>query len=353
MRDESASDSLIENAVTRLLERHCTPEQLKAAEGTWNEGLWHELEDSGFARALLPGDADVPLAEALRIVRLAGRYGAPAPLVETLLVHYVSAAAELPAPEGPLSVAPVSAFQQPTLEPAGNSWRLSTTLARVPWGRYAAAVLVPVRRGDKECVTLLSAKALKVTRLDENLAREPRDTLACDVVVPAEAVAALPSGMLGTFNLGAALRVLQIAGALDRVLHLTVAYAQERKQFGRPIGKFQAIQQNIAILAAQVAASRAAANLMESLVGAGCGAYGVAAAKLRSNEAATVASKLAHQVHGAMGFTQEYPLHFATKRLWSWRDEFGSEAQCGAQLGTAARARGAQGLWEFITAELG
>jgi len=88
-------------------------------------------------------------------------------------------------------------------------------------------------------------------------------------------------------------------------------------------------------------------------VGAGCGAYGVAAAKLRSNEAATVASKLAHQVHGAMGFTQEYPLHFATKRLWSWRDEFGSEAQCGAQLGTAARARGAQGLWEFITAELG
>jgi acyl-CoA dehydrogenase len=152
--------------------------------------------------------------------------------------------------------------------------------------------------------------------------------------------------------MGAALRVMQIAGALAAVLELTVEYAQQRRQFGRPIGKFQAIQQSIAVMAANVATALTAADSFGENILRGEGRFSIAAAKLRANEAATVASKLAHQVHGAMGFTQEYGLHFLTKRLWSWRDEFGNENVWGRRLGEEVCRRGPDRLWDFITSEM-
>jgi acyl-CoA dehydrogenase len=149
------------------------------------------------------------------------------------------------------------------------------------------------------------------------------------------------------------MRVLQMTGALDAVLRLTVQYVQDRKQFGRALGKFQAVQQNIAIMAANIAAARSAANSVTRVVAEAGSDFAIGAAKLRTNEAATIAAKIAHQLHGAMGFTQEYPLHFLTKRLWSWRDEFGNENVWSARLGSAACARGADNLWAFITSEMG
>jgi acyl-CoA dehydrogenase len=55
-------------------------------------------------------------------------------------------------------------------------------------------------------------------------------------------------------------------------------------------------------------------------------------------------------VHGAIGFTYEHSLHFATRRLWSWRAEFGSESGWAVELGRRVAARGADALWSDITA---
>jgi acyl-CoA dehydrogenase len=149
--------------------------------------------------------------------------------------------------------------------------------------------------------------------------------------------------------LGAVMRSAQMAGALQSVLAMSVQYASERVQFGRPIGRFQAVQQNLAVLAGQAAAATAAAEAGIEAAG-DADALAVAAAKIRAGEAAGIGAAIAHQVHGAIGFTQEHRLHYSTRRLWSWRDEFGNEAYWARRLGARLAAAGADRLWQSITA---
>ena len=141
-----------------------------------------------------------------------------------------------------------------------------------------------------------------------------------------------------------------MAGALEAVLALTVQYANDRVQFGRPIGKFQAVQQQLAVLAENVAAAGViAAAAVEAAAGKGDPAFAIAVAKARVGEAAGKVAEIAHQVHGAIGFTHEHRLHHLTRRLWSWRDEFGVESEWQQELGRLAAARGADGLWPLLT----
>ena len=149
---------------------------------------------------------------------------------------------------------------------------------------------------------------------------------------------------------GAAVRLQQMAGALETILEQSVQWALDRSQFGRPIAKFQAVQHNLATLAGEVAAAGAAADLAaEACAGPELGAAEVAIAKVRAGEAAGTGAAIAHQVHGAMGFTYEHTLHHATRRLWSWREEFGNETVWATRLGRMVAAQGADRLWPFIT----
>jgi alkylation response protein AidB-like acyl-CoA dehydrogenase len=131
---------------------------------------------------------------------------------------------------------------------------------------------------------------------------------------------------------------------------MTVQYAQDRVQFGRPIARFQAIQHNLAVLASQAAAAGAAADVAAEAVADGVRIPAIAAAKTRAGEAAGIGAAIAHQVHGAIGFTYEHRLHFFTKRLWAWRDEYGSEAEWSSRLGQHMAVAGADRLWAEITA---
>jgi acyl-CoA dehydrogenase len=144
-----------------------------------------------------------------------------------------------------------------------------------------------------------------------------------------------------------------MSGALERAMDLAVGYAQERVQFGRPISKFQAVQQNLAVLAGQTAAAVAAANVGIEALGKTDPereTFLIAVAKTRVGEAATLACEIAHQVHGAIGFTKEYALQLSTRRLWSWREEFGPDPEWAARVGSYACANGADNLWEMLTA---
>jgi len=218
----------------------------------------------------------------------------------------------------------------------------------VPWGAAAAHVVALAEGGDRTMIALVPKGAGRVTA-DRNLALEPRDTLTFEgAAVAAAAPARVASDAAVLY--GAMVRAAQMAGALESLLEQSVRYATERKQFGRPIGNFQAIQHNLALLAGHVAAAGIAAEHAFVAADRGEPRLAVAAAKVRAGEAAGLGAGIAHQVHGAIGFTYEHSLHFATRRLWSWRAECGSESQWAQFLGRTIATQGAERLWADLTA---
>lgn len=133
--------------------------------------------------------------------------------------------------------------------------------------------------------------------------------------------------------LAAAVAAARMAGAVARLQDMTVEYAGARRQFGREISKFQAIQHQIAVLAEEVMAARMAAQA--AFVGAPLeiAPLRAAAAKFRAGQAAQAVSAIAHAVHGAIGVSQEHALHLYTRRLQQLRLAHGGEAYWARRLG--------------------
>jgi acyl-CoA dehydrogenase len=152
------------------------------------------------------------------------------------------------------------------------------------------------------------------------------------------------------FRVSAAMRAAQMAGALDAALALSVGYTRERKQFGKPLAAFQAIQQQLAVLTEEAAAANMAAAAAFRALDRGEASFECACAKLRANIAAGIGAPIAHQVHGAMGFTKEYALQKFTKPLWAWRSEFGNDRHWAGELGLRIAARGPENFWSDLVA---
>ena len=306
--------------------------------------MWQRLEEAGLTLAGVPEDAGGSgggLDEAALVVRVAGRHAAPGPIAETgLLAGWLLAAAGLAVPKGTLTAAAGGTL---ALRRDGDGWVLDGAAPRVPWAR--AAGWIAVLAGGQVALVPLERATLS---LSANLAGEPRDDVAfAGVRLDAAQVGAVGAEVDAEAfeRRGALARAAASAGALERILELTVQYAGEREQFGRPIGRFQAVQHEIALLAGEVVAARAAVDAAIERPDL----LHVASAKIRAGEAATRATEIAHQVHGALGFTEEHRLHRFTLRLWAWRDEFGSEERWARALGERVAAGGGDGLWLLLT----
>jgi acyl-CoA dehydrogenase len=343
------TDNIIVDTATRIFQDLCEPNTVNEAEkGEWPKALWDALEESGLTLAWVPDDlggAGATLADGFAVLRVAGRFAAPVPLAETLMAGWLLAQAGIAVPSGPLTIAPVHADGRIALAADGT---LSGRARRVPFARNARHIAVLVRRGGDPAVALVTAAGLPISQ-STSLAGEPRDDVSFDGVVPEAArPVAVDEDRLVSF--GAAVRLQQMAGALEKILEQSVQYALDRSQFGRPIAKFQAVQHNLATLAGEVAAASAAADAAaEACSLPEIAISEVAIAKVRGGEAAGTGAAIAHQVHGAMGFTYEHSLHHATRRLWAWREEFGNEAVWAARLGRMVAERGADEFWPFIT----
>jgi len=175
-----------------------------------------------------------------------------------------------------------------------------------------------------------------------NLAGEPRDTIA----LPGDAEdAALKNDPYAQL---AVARANLMAGSLQTMLDLGILFATERVQFGRPISKFQAIQHALAIVAAEVAAARRAADAAVDAYDSERFVSEVAATKARVGEAVTIAAEQIHQIHGAMGYTHEHRLHHFSRRAWAWRDEYGNEFFWQTKIGQHLAGLGADAVWDFI-----
>src|SRR3954447_14713062 len=324
-------DTILYDSALRLFGDHVSSQLLNAADsGAWPEALWRAVDEAGYLDVLAEGTGG--MVEAVAILRAAGHHAAPVPLPETMLARWLCALSGIEAPTGPLSIA----LAEPD-DPA--------RYAPVPWGGVVEALAIV----SDSSFSLVARDRLRF-QAGTSLAGEPRDLLTAtgeghSAPLPNAVSADLVRGV------GALMRAAQMAGAMEAVLGLATTYANDRVQFGRPIGKFQAIQQQLALLAEEAAAAlvaveSAAISLAEGRQSA---ELALAAAKIRAGEAAGAVTEIAHQVHGAIGFTEEHFLHNLTRRLWSWRDEFGDESYWAGLLGRRIAASGGAGLWPLIT----
>lgn len=297
---------------------------LRAVEaGEWPAALWAALEEQGLTLALVPeaqGGVGLSWGDAAALWQVLGRHGAPVPLGEAMLAARLLADAGIEVPDGMLA-----------LSMGGPA----------PFGRHASRLVLA--EGGR--VALHHAAAADH---GANLGREPRDRMAPG---PAIARGRTEHGRAPLLGL-ALLRAAQMAGALEAVLAQAVEWANTRRQFGRAIGKFQAVQQQLAAMAAEVAAASVAAAAaaraadVRGLEGAG---FEIACAKVVAGEAATQGAATAHQVFAAIGITEEHGLHHLTRRLWSWREEAGTERAWAEELGRTAIGWGGD-FWAELTA---
>ncbi|NMH99920.1 acyl-CoA dehydrogenase family protein [Pseudonocardia acidicola] len=350
---------LVAEAVGELLRDRCTQETVAAAEQSgWAPELWDALAAGGFPWISVDedaGGAGGSVAEACAALEQAGRYAAPVPLAETgLLAGWLLSRAGLEVPTGPASTAPGKPITLRRNRSGHNrsDWIASGSVARVPWAREASRLAL---LGRAEGITVVVSIDPALARIEPgtNLAGEPRDTVHLDGVPIADAdVAAAPTGVDrdALVRRGALSRAALIAGAAGRILDITVTYTGERVQFGRPVARFQAVGAHLVRLAEQTEAVRMAARVAaaNSRAGGGPSFFDVAATKTVASEAAGVIAAAAHQATGAMGMTREYELGQLTRRLWSWREEYGGERWWSTRLGGALAEAGAAALWPTI-----
>jgi len=291
--------TILGDAVTRLFTDLVTKDLLESAEtGTWPGALWQAVEENGLTWPLVPeskGGAGGSWGDAFVVARAAGRHAVPLPIAETIVGSWLLSTSGLDVPSGPLTIAPVHREETLRLARAGGGWRLSGTAARVPWGRAAGHVVVVTEAEGRSMVALAARGGGEITT-DQNLAREPRDTLAFEA---APVVAAAPAGRgipaRAVWLHGALVRSAQMAGGLDYLLRQASQYATERRQFGKPIGSFQVIQQNLAVLAGHTAAAGTAAANAFRAADRGDAAFEIAVAKVRVGEAAGIGAQIAHR----------------------------------------------------------
>ncbi|WP_419897314.1 acyl-CoA dehydrogenase family protein [Roseomonas sp. USHLN139] len=300
---------LLAEAASELFSRHCPPALVRRLrQGGTDDGLWARIEEAGFLDALRPeaaGGAGLTPAEFLPVLLAAGRCALPLPLGETAIARALLGEA---APPGAVLIA----------MPGGAPLQ-----ARIPAQRPAEWAILP---GDAALLPLADAREIEAAAPFERRLEWPEASIG-------QAVPAADWLLLGAWLEGAAM-----AGALEKLLESSIAHATVRRQFGRPVAGFQAVQQQLAVLTEEVLAARMAAQL--GSLGGGDGPLGldrarVAAAKTRIGLAAREAAGIAHAVHGAIGITEELDLHLATARLLQGRALFGSADYWSGWLGRA------------------
>lgn len=295
----------------RMLQAIMPPSAVRAIEqGGDPAPLWAEIAGSGYLDALVPEQAggaglDGPCAHALW--QELGRHIVPLPVGETMVARVLLAGAGVSAPDGPVALAVAVPGQDVV----------------VPLGRVAEHVLID----DGRQLHLLSCASASVepTGVAGDLAARMRWQAQAGPV-------RIDRPECGLRAVAGVLRAALIAGAADHLVSVTAAYCNERVQFGKPIGRQQALQQSLAVMAEDALAARiasqigCASGLSPSIAAAAC-------AKSVASAAAVRIAATAHAVHGAIGISQDHDLQLYTRRLHEWRLSDGSEGYWNDLLG--------------------
>ncbi len=322
-------------------------------QGGWKAPLWQALTEAGLPLSWVGedcGGSGASLAEGFSVLSAAGRFAIAVPLAETMLAGWLLSQARIASPEGAMTIAPASPKDRIALSTDGT---LSGRARGVPFARDAKHIAVLASTAKGFSIALVDAAACRI-EAGLGLGGDASDTVTFNNASPV-AIKPAPNGFDQTqlMLMGAVARSLQIAGALESMLDISVRYSNERVAFEKKISKFQAVQHNLAKLAGESAAALAAATSAADTL-ANATSFDDAAfleavsAKIRCSEAAEKGGAIAHQVHGAIGFTIEHILHRYSLRALAWRDDFGSESYWAVELGKLVAARGADELWPLV-----
>ncbi|MQA25874.1 MAG: acyl-CoA dehydrogenase [Micromonosporaceae bacterium] len=306
----------------------------------YSTGLWKEMVELGWTGLAFPeshGGVGLGFLELCLLVEELGRAGTPSPFLSTVVCcgmpvarfgterqkaewlgavvrgRVMSHARAAPGGRWGAAGSDVAAAA------GGDGFTLDGTALFVPYAHVAEDLLVVAQAGGAEELT-----ALLVAAASPGIAVEPLEVVGADrlcrvrfdgVTVPADRVLGEPGAGQAVADAidayGAAATCAELVGGAQGVLDMTVEYAGQRQQFGRPIGAFQAVQHHCADMAVDVLGSRLVAYEAIWRLSAGLDAtMEVSAAKAWVSEACQRVCALGHQVHGAIGFTAEHDLRF-------------------------------------------
>jgi acyl-CoA dehydrogenase len=346
--------SMLIEAIARIFGDHYTGERLQAAKRAgWSEPLWRALEETGMTLLSVPEEhgGGGGFSDGVEALRLAGSYCAAVPFAETaFLGGWALARCGMAIPRGPLAFAVAPHAGSVDIKSSRGRWKVSGVLKDIAWAGVASSLVLVAPQANGTVVACIPRTQYEVVG-GANLAHEARDEVRLSAELLSDAVhreSVISAEQ--AWRRGALTRAILISGALDRILDLTLRYTKQRSQFGRTLIQFQAVQQELARLAGEAAIAKAAALTAAAHIDDDTADLYVASAKVKAGEAAYSGAAIAHQLHGAIGVTDEYLLHHSTLRLWSWRTEYGTEAQWAQQLGASAIEDGAAGLWARVTA---
>ena len=314
----SEMKDMIVEVVERIFKEKVEKETVDLLEvNQWAEDVWQLLLENEIQQVAVKeehGGAGGDYEDLFHLYRLVGKYAVPVPFIEHTLANLVLDIANIQ-PQTELST--VHLATKP-LDMADG--KVSGSLQHVPWARYAKKLVTVATEQGKQSLILLDLKDASIEN-HTNLAAEPRDRLQ---FTDAKILASQPlTDEQHEFltKLQTAATVSKMAGAIDRAFELSVQFSKEREQFGRPIHRFQLVQQHLAVLAGEQALSGAALENILALLLKEEAADEIAFARLKLDDASRIVATSAHQVHAAIGVTHEHRLHHYTRRLWAWRDE--------------------------------
>jgi alkylation response protein AidB-like acyl-CoA dehydrogenase len=313
---------LLQTTVRDFLAKEHTPETLRKlweTESGRSRALWKQLAEVGVPGLLVPeehGGMGLTEVEGALIQEEAGRAALAEPLIATMAVGVPSlreiggelGAAWLPRIAAGEAVVAVSHPASALVEDAH------------------VADLLLLARGD-EALFAVPREAARITPQPANDPSRRIATVAFEerraqLVARGERAKALLAAAL---DRGALACAAQALGACERLLELAVAYTSERKQFGKPIGSFQAVKHMLA--SAKVKLEYARPVVMRAAYSVAHGtpqrAVHVSMAKLVATDAARFAARQALQAHGAIGYTWEQDLHIWMRRAWSLDQAWG------------------------------
>lgn len=346
-------DDLIGRSVERLLHEKVTAERTLAAEAAGMDGdCWEGLVGLGLAG---PDSTDLSERDVVSVTRTIGHAAALVPYADCEgLARWLAVNAGIESQPSELLGLLVLDGAEPVSQDRSGNLRIATGGRRLPWGRFCRRTLVAFRWQDRPRIATVTTAGLRLEPT-ANLAGEPLDRCIAVDVVPDQVTevdeAHAPAALL---RRAALLRSAAMLGAMQRIHEITVTYAGDRRQFGRSLSQFQVIQAYLAEMAGELAATQAMLEccLLEPSGdpdGPAADDAEVAALRIRAGLAAQRVAALGHQIHGAIGFTQEYPLHLWTRRLWAWREEYGNDRWWRTRLGRQMIGLGAQAWRTRIT----
>lgn len=324
-----------------------------AAAPAGDTSLWRVVDELDWPLVAVEetsGGAGGELADLMEIVRAAGRRNALVPLVETSLAAWLVG-------RGGGRVADLGSATSIVVDDrldwgcGSDGVVVGGPLPAVAWAGSTASLLL-LRRVDETRTTVAVVRAegatgVSVRRSGSNLAGEPWGELELAAVVVADAdLLEVPVGLAEISDRAGILRAGAILGAVERAVEHAAEHVATRQQFGRPLVKLQAVQH----LLASVICERdiLAAAVHRAIASHGAPGHAAAASATAGRVANRVAA-VTHQLHGAIGITEEHDLHLSTSRLLAWRDAPRSQRSWEQEVGELVVGADDEKLWDLMT----